>query len=147
MRLKIVLPVLAALALLGLAACSAAGSGAEAGSAPAASATGREWRLVELGGRPAAMGAGGRPATLRLEAGRASGFAGCNTFSSGYLMSANNLAMTSLASTRMACAEGMELERAYLAALDETLSYRVTTQGLELLSGDRRVLARFTAAP
>jgi heat shock protein HslJ len=144
MRLKIVLPVLAALALLGLAACSTAGSGAEAGSAPSASATGREWRLVELGGRPAAMGAGGRPATLRLEAGRASGFAGCNSFSGGYEMADSRLAFSPLASTRMACAEGMELEREYLAALEATRSFRLTTQGLELL-GERGVLARFAA--
>jgi len=145
MRLKIVVPVLAALALLALAACSAAGGGAEAGSAPAASATGREWRLVELGGRPAAMGAGGRPATLRLDAGRASGFAGCNSFSGGYrMMAGSSLVFSPLASTRMACAEGMELEREYLAALEATRSFRLTTQGLELL-GERGVLARFAA--
>jgi heat shock protein HslJ len=143
MRLKIVVPVLAALAFLALAACSAASGAAEPGAA-AASVSGREWRLAELGGRPAAMGAGGRPATLRLDAGRASGFAGCNTFSGGYLMAGSNLVMPDLTSTRMACAEGMELEREYLAALEATLSFRLTTQGLELL-GENGVLARFTA--
>ncbi len=144
MRLKIVVPVLATLAFLALAACSAAGGAAEAGSAPAASATGREWRLVELAGRPAAMGAGGRPATLRMEAERASGFAGCNSFSGGYEMADSSLVFSPLASTRMACAEGMELEREYLAALEATRSFRLTTQGLELL-GERGVLARFAA--
>jgi heat shock protein HslJ len=144
MRLKIVVPVLAALALLGLAACYAASGTAEPGSAPAASATGREWRLVELGGRPTAMGAGGRAATLRLDDGRASGFAGCNSFSGGYEMAGSRLVFSPLASTRMACAEGMELEREYLAALEATRSFRMTTQGLELL-GERGVLARFAA--
>lgn len=146
MRLKIVLPVLATLALLALAACSAATGAAEAGSAPAASVTGREWRLAELGGRSAATGAGGRPATLRLDGGRASGFAGCNSFSGSYLMAGSNLAMPALASTRMACAEGMELEREYLEALEATFSFRLTTQGLELLNIEKQVLARFTAA-
>lgn len=144
MRLKIVFPVLAVLALVGLAACSAAGGAAEAGSAPAASATGREWRLAELEGRSAAAGAGGRAATLRLDAGRASGFAGCNSFSGSYEMAGTRLVFSPLVSTRMACAEGMELERAYLAALEAARSFRLTTQGLELL-GERGVLARFAA--
>lgn len=143
---RIVRKLLTVLALLGLAACHPAATGAAAAD-PASSATpaGREWRLVELGGRPAGTGAGDRAATLRLEEGRASGFAGCNSFGGGYLMAGNNLVMPTLAATRMACAQGMELERDYLAALEATRTFRLTPQGLELL-GESGVLARFAAA-
>lgn len=144
MRPQIVRPFLAVLACLGLAACHPAGGAATPGSTPAASVTGTEWRLVELRGRPAPTGSQGRPATLRLDGERASGYAGCNGFSGGYTLGESRLTFTALATTRMACAEGMELEHDYTTALEATRSYRVTPAGLEL-SGDAGVLARFVA--
>ncbi|MEW5929068.1 MAG: META domain-containing protein [Gemmatimonadota bacterium] len=145
MPLKIVRPLLAVLALVALAACNSAGGAAAEGPGPAASVAGREWRLVELNGRPAGSGAGGRAATLRLDGERAGGFAGCNTFGGGYQMGESSLTFATLAATRMACEQGMELEREYLATLEATRSWRMTPQGLELL-GERGVLARFAAA-
>lgn len=143
MRAEIVRRLLLVLASLGLAACHPA-AGAPPGSASSASLTGREWRLVELGGRPADAGSQGRAATLRLEDGRASGFAGCNGFSGGYHLDGSRLTFSTLAATRMACEQGMQLERDYLAALEATRSYRLTPQGLEL-TGESGALARFAA--
>jgi heat shock protein HslJ len=144
MRTEIVRRLLLVTACLALAACHPAAAGAAAGPASSASLTGREWRLVELEGRPAGVGAGERPATLRLEEGRASGFAGCNGFGGGYRADGSRLTFSTLAATRMACDQGMQLERDYLAALEATRSFRLTPRGLELLGGSG-VLARFAA--
>jgi heat shock protein HslJ len=138
---RIVRSLLAVLALLALAACQPAATGA----APAASLVGGEWRLVELGGRPAGPGAQDRAATLRLRDGQASGFAGCNSFSGGYAADGSRLTFSALGATRMACEQGMQLERDYFAALEATRTFRLTPQGLELL-GESGVLARFAAA-
>jgi heat shock protein HslJ len=104
-----------------------------------------QWALVELNGRPAGTGAGGMPATLQIDADHASGFAGCNRFSSAYTRSGAALRFTGPVSTRMACAAGMELEQAYLTAITATRAYRVSGGTLELLGDGGTVLARFTA--
>lgn len=145
MPLNIVRPLLAVLVLVALAACNSPGGASPEGPGPAASVAGREWRLTELNGRPAGTGAGGRAATLRLDGDRAGGFAGCNSFGGGYTLGESQLTFSALASTRMACEQGMELEREYLTALEAVRSWRMTPQGLELL-GERGVLARFAAA-
>jgi putative lipoprotein len=133
---------LEAVTLIMLAACHSAPPG---GTAPAASPVGVEWTLSSLGGQPAGKGAGDKPATLLLTdiSGRASGFAGCNQFSGTYSLAGNSLTFGPLALTRMACADGSELERRYTMALEQTTDFKVTSQGLELRKGST-LLARFT---
>jgi heat shock protein HslJ len=106
--------------------------------------TGAEWRLVELDGKRAAAGMGGRAATLKLSAGdnRVTGFLGCNGMGGSYELAGDRLRFGELSSTLMACPEGLQLERQYSAALEATRNYRVTDGALELL-GDRGVVARF----
>lgn len=115
------------------------------GASPTLSPTGVEWQLMSLGGTPAGTGANGHPATLTLDAvaGRASGYAGCNQFSGAYTLTSGGLTFGPLAMTRMACAQGDELERKYSMALDQTTDWKVTSNGLELLRGST-LLARFT---
>ena len=107
---------------------------------------GPTWTLVELEGRPAPSGAGDRPATLMLEGGatpRASGFAGCNRWSSPYSHTPpDRIQFTALSSTEMACATGMDLEQRYLPMITTTRSYAVSDSGLAL-RGDSAVHARF----
>jgi heat shock protein HslJ len=105
---------------------------------------GGEWVLVELYGQPAAMGAGGRPATLRFEgdSARAGGFAGCNRYSGSYTVRGDSLRFAPLAMTKMACAEGMTLEQRLAEALDETRRYEVGATGLTL-HGTSGKVARF----
>ncbi len=59
------------------------------GTSPQSAPTGIEWQLVSIGGTPAGTGGNGQAATLLLDetSGRASGYAGCNTFSGSYLLS------------------------------------------------------------
>jgi len=107
----------------------------------AAPVTDREWTLGES---TAPLGAGGRPATLRLESAtsRAVGFGGCNRFSASYRLSGDSLSFGPVASTRMACADGDALERSFLATMPAVATYQVTDSILTL-SGPDGVLVRF----
>jgi len=128
--------------LVTLAACHSSSPGA---GGPVASPVGVEWRLVAVAGSPAGNGANGQPGTLLLTevSARASGYAGCNQFSGSYTLSGNSLTFGPLAMTRMACAEGDDLERRYAMALEQTTELKVTSTGLELRKGSV-LLAKFT---
>jgi len=104
------------------------------------------WRLVELGGMPVRLGPGQPTLQLAADESRASGFAGCNRMMGGYVLEGDALSFSQMASTRMACAEGMDLERAYLAAIGATTAHKLAGQVLELYAGDRLV-ARFEPGP
>jgi len=73
------------------------------------------------------------------------GFSGCNRFTGGYQSNSGKLTFTQLASTRMACIEGMELEQRFLDALGHTT--RITIQGdsLALYRDDDQPAMRFVA--
>jgi heat shock protein HslJ len=119
----------------------------EASNGEAVPLEGTDWRLVELGGRPSRPAGGGAP-NLRLNASekRAGGNTGCNSFGGPYELSGESLRFGALASTRRACVDE-ELNRqesAYMRALDETRTWRITGNTL-VLSGESGVVARFTA--
>jgi heat shock protein HslJ len=75
---------------------------------------------------------------------RANGFAGCNSFTAGYTLTADRLQFGPVATTRVFCAGHMELEARYLAALEATRSHRLSGSRLELI-GEQDVVARFDA--
>ena len=87
-----------------------------------------------------------RPATLRLEAStsRAAGFAGCNRFSASYTLAGDSLRFGPVIATKMACADGDELERGFLGALPVVATYEATDSVL-ILKGPGGPLARFHA--
>nr|WP_241263061.1 YbaY family lipoprotein [Parahaliea mediterranea] len=110
---------------------------------------GTQWTLNALEGVAAVTGAGGRVPDLLLEADsqRAAGFSGCNQYGGPYRRddassSGGQLSLGPLAGTLMACAEGGELERAYLDALGAVDGFRIAGDRLTLLSGDA-VVASF----
>ena len=139
-----------------MSACHPPGPPPEVASseAPAAAAApalrsaveGVEWTLVELGGKPAPLGNGGKPATLTLDAGerRAGGVAGCNRVGGSYELGARALRFSALFGTKMGCATGMDLESLFTEALEATREYRLAERMLELV-GEQGVLARFEA--
>jgi heat shock protein HslJ len=108
--------------------------------------TDRDWALVALGTQPAPAGGGHQPATLRLEASpsRAVGFAGCNRFSASYTLADDSLRFGPAVATKMACAEGDELERGYLSALPIVTTFEATDSAL-ILKGPDGPVARFHA--
>lgn len=87
-----------------------------------------------------------RPATIQFDptTGRAAGFAGCNRYSAGYTLAGDSLTFGPAVSTKMACAGGDELERAYLAMLPAIRSYALSDSTLTL-NGSGGPLARFRA--
>ncbi len=102
------------------------------------------WTLVELFGSPAPLGAGARPATLAFEvdSARAGGFLGCNRYGAGYSVDGDSIAFGPIVSTKMACAEGMALERRVSEALEAAVRYEVTPDSL-VLFGPAGAVARF----
>jgi heat shock protein HslJ len=108
--------------------------------------TDRDWVLVTLGTQAAPAGRGHQPATLRLEAStaRAVGFAGCNRFSASYTLAGDSLRFGPALATKMACADGDELERGFLSALPVVATYEATDSAL-ILKGPAGPVARFHA--
>jgi putative lipoprotein len=137
-------PAFATLVIVVLAACQPPHP---ANSEPEfrASVSGVDWELMELDGKTAPTGAGGRRATLRFDpdTARVGGFSGCNRFGGTYTISGDSLHFGPIAMTRMACTEGMELESALSAALQATQRYELSTTQLKLF-GPSGPVARFS---
>ena len=110
---------------------------------PGATLENTEWRLTELGGRPALAGP-----SLRLEetAIQARGNTGCNNFFGRYEIDGNALRFGPVASTRRACADDTmnRQESAFLKVLGESRTWRITGDTL-ILGGEAGELARFAA--
>lgn len=121
--------------LLCVAACHRPGPAEAPPARPMAVLTSHAWILDQLDGRPAPLGADSRPATLTFtDAGRASGFAGCNRMAGSFTLHGSALRFGPLVMTRMACMKGMELETRFAAALDEVRTYGFRGDTLELRS-------------
>ncbi len=139
-------------ALLTLACTDGAHSGkadttaSRSGAAVPAAIVEREWALVTLGDSAAPRGSGGKPATIRFDsaATRAAGFAGCNRYSAPYTIAGDSLGFGPAISTKMACADGDALERAYLAIIPDVTGFRATDSTLTL-TGSSGPLATFRA--
>ena len=114
---------------------------------PDASLTNTYWRLSELDGEPALLGAGEREVHMILttEGNRIKGFSGCNKFTGNYQMAESHLSFSQMASTHMACLEGMEQEQRFLSALEGTTQFKVCGDSLSLQSADGQLLVRFEA--
>jgi heat shock protein HslJ len=127
-------------AALALAGCAWLRSPAEA-----VTPEGGEWQLVSLSGKPVPPSLQHEPPSLALQAAtrRAGGYGGCNRFSGAYKLEGRTLAFGPLASTRMVCAEGMELEQSFHAALMRTARWRIAGGKLELLDKAGNPLATF----
>jgi len=114
-------------------------------SAPVAIGAG-DWVLVSLGTQTMPADSTKRP-TLRLDTGtlQASGFAGCNRYTGTFSARGDSLTFGPVAATKMFCAATSELETAFLKALGETATYRVSDSELVLRTRDGQE-ARFKPA-
>ena len=130
-----------------LAACAPRSNAGLTPSAFRTAASGSDWELRELRGAPAPTGAGGRRATLRFEpdTARVAGFAGCNRYFGTYTLDGRTLRFGPIGMTKMACAEGMELEQQLGAAFEATRGYELSASDLTLL-GESGAVARFARA-
>jgi len=114
----------------------------------ATSIEGPVWRLTDLRGLdPGVLRDATRPVTARFEAGRISGFSGCNQFFGKYSFDRDRVVIGPLAGSMMACEEpSTALETAVHAALGGTFRYVLAGRRLTLLSGTEPVMT-FQAQP
>jgi putative lipoprotein len=105
------------------------------------------WKLTDLGGGPVTAASQQQEAHFILHPAdkRVSGSGGCNRFTGGYELQGDRLVFKQMAGTMMACADGMETEKAFLGALTKVMRARTRRQQLELLDASGAVLARFEA--
>lgn len=108
---------------------------------------GTTWKLVHLDDLPVRAAEGQREAHLVLasEALRVSGSGGCNRITGSFELDGDRLRFGRMASTRMACPDGMEQEQRFLASLEKVERYRILGNHLEVLDAAGAVLARFEA--
>ncbi len=140
------------LSLLGACAATDPQSKAPESGAHEASANlpleGTEWRLVDVGGKPAIPGVGSRTASIAFgpDTGSARGNSGLNSFFGPYAVDGSRLRIENLAMTRMAGSpELMAQESAFVAALHAARSWRVKGDTLELLDEKGAILATLRA--
>lgn len=92
----------------------------------------------------------GAPITAMFSAdGTLSGSTGCNNYTTSYTTDGNNISISEqIATTRRACDQPQaEQEMAYLAALPQAATYRISGDRLELRAADGALLADFMAQP
>lgn len=105
------------------------------------------WKLTEIDGQPAALGAGERELHMVLtsEGNHVRGFSGCNRFTGSYEQNESQLRFKPLAATRMACREGIEQEQRFLDALGSVMRFSIRGDSLTFYTGDERLILRFHA--
>ena len=145
-RLRTAHLFLSTAALFAMTACTTPATPAAGGASLPLEGT--HWRLASLNGQPVPTPAGVREVFLSLDGAqrRASGFAGCNQFFAGYTLSGSALRFDRPGATLMAC-PALAQEQAYLNAITTTASWRVTGDRLQLIDGQGKAQAEFTARP
>jgi putative lipoprotein len=104
------------------------------------------WTLVELNGKPVEAGSTAKEAYFELNSNdkRLQGSSGCNRMTGGYETKGDELQVSKVVMTRMACVKGMEIEAEFSKALAATTKFKLNGRELEL-SGAEGLLARFKA--
>lgn len=73
------------------------------------------------------------------------GFSGCNRFTGSYELNENLLQISPLATTRMACLEGMDQEQRFLELQTKAMRFTKNGDNLVLYSGKEHLILRFKA--
>jgi len=114
---------------------------------PDRSLTNTYWKLTELRGVPVKTAARQHEPHLILQAEgqRLAGSGGCNRLMGSYQLNGQTLALGKVASTMMACPDGMEEETAFFRILEHVQAWKVQADQLDLLDESGRAIARFVA--
>jgi copper homeostasis protein (lipoprotein) len=122
------------------------------GSGPATPAAGAPfektyWKATELLGKPVPPASRNREPHLVFEPdGRVAGADGCNRITGTYERTVEAIKFGPLVSTRMACVDTGEIERAFREALQKTGGWKIVGNELELSDTGGSRLARFEAS-
>lgn len=106
------------------------------------------WKLLQLGDARVTTPEGQREARLVLQATRDSpprltGFGGCNNFTGSYVLDGERIAFSQVASTMMACTQGMETEKAFHAMLARASRWAIRGEQLDLFDAAGTRIALF----
>jgi heat shock protein HslJ len=105
------------------------------------------WKLTRLGDKPVFVQERQREPNLIFhpESDRVSGSGGCNRLVGSYTRDGKQISFGNFATTKMACADGMDTEDAFLRALTRVRTWKVIGRHLELYDAKGMLLARFEA--
>ena len=104
------------------------------------------WKLTSLGELPVTAVSQQEPLfVLNSETHRVSGSGGCNRLTGSYELKDDHLTFSQMVTTMMACADGMDTEKAFLKALTDAKTWKMAGNELELLNDAGNVVARFEA--
>ncbi len=105
------------------------------------------WKLTRLGDQPVQVATEQHEPHMILQSKshRIAGSGGCNRLIGGYDLEGERLVFGQLATTQMACPQGMDTEDAFLAALGRVRTWGILGQHLELYDAVDNLLARFEA--
>ena len=78
---------------------------------------------------------------------RLGGSGGCNRLLGSYELDGDTLTFGQMATTKMACGQGMDTEQAFLAVLTQVQTWKIVSEHLELFDAGSNLLARFEARP
>jgi heat shock protein HslJ len=102
------------------------------------------WKLTSLGELPVTAVSQQEPLfVLNSDTHRVSGSAGCNRLTGSYELKDDHLTFSQMVTTMMACAEGMDTEKAFLKALTDAKTWKMAGDELELLNDAGNMVARF----
>lgn len=105
------------------------------------------WKVTRLDEVPVTVTSEQREPHLILnsESRSVSGSGGCNRLTGSYELENDHLTFGRMASTMMACPEGMDTEKAFLNALTRVKTWKITEQQLELFDATDKIVARLEA--
>lgn len=115
--------------------------------APVRTLENTRWKLTRLGDTSVLVGERQREPHLIFEPEhhRVVGSGGCNRISGSYTLSNDQVRFNKLATTRMACADGMETEKDFLASLERARRWNILGEYLEFYDEEGGFLARLEA--
>lgn len=103
-----------------------------------------KWLLKELNGKRVLIPEGGNEVFVKFESGgRASGSAGCNTFTGSYTRSGKSLSFGPAATTRKMCPSQMDTEQDFLQMLTRCASHKISGTKLTMMDGNGSAIAVF----
>lgn len=105
------------------------------------------WKLIRLGDQSVSAASPRQEPHLTFDANshRVAGFGGCNQVMGSYELNAGRLTFSQMASTMMACAEGMDTEQAFLRVLAKVETWKVEGRQLSLFDAGGHEVAHFEA--
>jgi putative lipoprotein len=105
------------------------------------------WKLSELNGASVRVLPKQREPhmILQSEGSRLIGSGGCNRMTGTYRLDESSVSFSQVASTMMACSDGMDQESLFFGALEKAVSWKIRGDTLELMDDSGATIARFVA--